>query len=1068
MLLCSVEAPAAAIEGSAKGWIIFLLIASFALFSAAVVYFLRQHVLKKKSLHSQKACRHYEYRSLRYRLLVFTGLLFVSVWCVRFAVDLFVLKGENVESGISATGGWNSVFGCILHAFQTISFDEDYDNYIKTGQLLIRTLCGGETVWAFWHGFYASLLNVLAPVAGGAVVVEFLSEFFPKIALWRIRNFYPKQKKYYFSELNEKSLALAKDVVRKAEDPVRIVFADVLRDDAAEDARDLIDEAQRYGAVCVRDDIMLIRFTPGKPVRFLQRAARRIAARFEIAPAVRPPVCVFLIDENENSNLQMLTSLLARKDEVLKKADIYVFQSDDKDSRFEEEVSFIINQQKRLILEGLPAGEDRDAALRERLPSVTPVNGVRNMAMLQMMRMPLFEPLADRAAEEGENKQLHVVIFGSGVIGTELFLNATWFGQMLDYTLHITMVSKEAQTADPAKKKEGALKNAPGGFEDRLNRLNPEILRSGDETDPLLAYDGENRNPPYFYYKYVEADVMLGDLKTTLEAHSDTALPLTDADYYIVALGSDEDNFTLADQLRQIVGCEHMKKAAERKQAGTPQAAGKKTVISYVVYNADLCSALNEKCGYCYAENGCDVYMRAFGSMEEVYSMDAVMFNCVRTDAADIGEKYDEKNSGQRRGRNLSAAQKKKEAESNEKKRGEEKLNRSKDSYSFYSDIARRLFRRYMAFSAGETHDSVFSLGDGELLQRGLERMEENFRRSVFSLENVEEKRALHRRLAWLEHRRWCAFMRSKGFRNPEGSLSQYVSLRLTEHADGENKIIPLKLHGCLAEAGADEIQAVYDDAGFLVTGTQRLMGTAGDRLDMVNAAVDAALERTLQKEKAEAEKSKAPGAGNTAAPQPAAKVLPRETRKMRKTARKQRALIEKRAKPGSRSHAEITAARATLESAAARKERSRWEPKKKFYKLWDYPQYGYGSEETLDMQYDLWGRPHLSPAAADSAISAADVHRINGVYYAQPWAAAAAVCAAPEISEALACAKDKKVISLAVAMAAEEMSEDVNARDSAGSAVRVKLFPLQSLTAFYEKQRDAVPLLVYCQNEKQ
>lgn len=836
------------IEITPTPFIWFFFVASIVLFLWALIYFLVQIVFRRPGYQLKHEDEHREHKSLQFLLLITTLILFGSVWNLRFSADLFALTHPELNLKVEATHWVDSLFGCVLHALQTVSLDESYAVYVEAVKAMAGSLIC-ENAWVTGaFGVYASILNVATPLFGGAVLVELLSELFPQVKLWWIRNFSHKDK-YYFSELNEKSLALAKSILKKTKS-VRLIFADVLRDDISEDERDMVDEAQRYGGVCVRDDIMLIRFSKSWPFRHLAKLFYKFIGK--------SLVYVFLIDDNENSNLQMLTSLLSQEDEILKRANIYIFQSDDKESRFEEEVSFIIDQQRKIIMDNASPEEkgDEKGVLRERLPNVIPVNGVRNMAMLQMMRMPLFEPLADRTDESG--RRLHVVIFGSGVIGMELFLNVTWFGQMLDRELHITVISKEPQTAHkqapsgetdgsehgentafPGEEDSGGCKGAAqGGFKDRLNRLNPEILQSCNKDSDFLKCRDEKTNPPYFHFEYVETDVMLGDLSSTLkQVDVQEELSLLDADYYIVSLGSDEDNFTVADQLRQIVAWSHIEKANTGNDV-------KHTVISYVIYNSALCNSLNKCCGYSYSPEGNDIYMRAFGSMEEVYGVDSVMFDNIQNEAVEIGAIYEGKHRDFLHRRAL-AGRKKRE----EKERNANKVKRALDSYSYYANIARRSFRMHLAFSAGVEHKSVFACGDYNLFQQELKQMEEQLKEKVFRIPSDDHKMKMLYDLAWLEHRRWCAFMRSKGFRNPGGSLEKYLSMSLPEHKPGRNKILPLKLHGCLVESDREErFAAEYDDAGFLVVGTEVSHDTDGDTLDKVTDTVNGKNEKPAEK----------------------------------------------------------------------------------------------------------------------------------------------------------------------------------------------------------------------------
>jgi hypothetical protein len=145
------------------------------------------------------------------RMLIFSGFLLCAIWCIRFAVGYYAIATWSPSSKELPLTYLEEVFNSINHSFQTFSMDEDYTEYIKNGKAMFYDLFGDDTVWATVYGVYASLLGFIAPVIGGAIIFEILARIFPKLklffsylAVWR--------EKYYFSELNEASLALAKSV----------------------------------------------------------------------------------------------------------------------------------------------------------------------------------------------------------------------------------------------------------------------------------------------------------------------------------------------------------------------------------------------------------------------------------------------------------------------------------------------------------------------------------------------------------------------------------------------------------------------------------------------------------------------------------------------------------------------------------------------------------------------------------------------------------------------------------------------------------------------------------------
>ena len=101
-------------------------------------------------------------------------------------------------------------------------------------------------------------------------------------------------------------------------------------------------------------------------------------------------------------------------------------------------------------------------------------------------------------------------------------------------------------------------------------------------------------------------------------------------------------------------------------------------------------------------------------------------------------------------------------------------------------------------------------------------------------------KKELLDELAWLEHRRWCAYLRTKGFTNPGKSESgdykyvKYLNIDNKEHPREEaHKFISLKLHPCLVECSKKGIASSrFDDRGFLITESEVMQIPSTDYLD--------------------------------------------------------------------------------------------------------------------------------------------------------------------------------------------------------------------------------------------
>ena len=430
------------------------------------------------------------------------------------------------------------------------------------------------------------------------------------------------------------------------------------------------------------------------------------------------------------------------------------------------------------------------------MPYVFPVNIVRNMADTLMQEVPLFEPLIG-----SEQKELTVTILGGGSIGTEMFMAAYRFGQILDVKLNINVVSKEAEYSDD---------NDNLGFNNKINFINPEILRSAHSKDELLIYNCDESDPkwsePYMDYRYISANVLSDNFISRFESDES----LLNTDYFIIALGNDEDNFMMADRIKCIIGKYHLVNAPERK-----------TVIAYNIYNSQLSSKLNELKTRKYINNGkkdCDIFMYAFGGKDEVYSCDNVFFEGIKYSAYLTGKAYAEhtvRTPEQARQWNEEALK---------KKYGE----MLKEIYNHMSNLARSMHLKYKIFSSGiyclkDCNMSVFhenydpSNKDDYDRQR-LEQYKKNvidIDMSTMSEDDKKEKCKLLHRLAWLEHRRWCAFMRTCGFRYVSlQDMEKFYKLSSFEHKAKDHKFIPLKLHPCLLECSQNGIFIKLADNG--------------------------------------------------------------------------------------------------------------------------------------------------------------------------------------------------------------------------------------------------------------
>ena len=707
-------------------------------------------------------------------IMIFSAGLLASVWCLRYAVGYHSI----ITSAENNLKWWEEIFNSFVHALQTFSMDEDYTQYITDGKIMVESLYGVGSRAISAYGAYASILNVVAPVAGGAIVFEVIANIFPRVRMFGA-TFFRWRKIYYFSELNQFSLALAKSIYKNDARKILkrrklIVFTGVHSDSENETDYEFLMEAKRMNAICLRDDI--------KHVSKVRKSS------------------YYLMSENEFENLQAFTRLSGRTcKNCLKKSKVYLFVQTDAYVQIEKQV--------RNRLKHSENGEKPFKATE--MPIILPINSYRNLIYNLFTEVPLYEPLL---CKKKNKDKLELTIIGNGIIGMEALLGAYWMGQMTtvidgkmtDVKLKINVLSKEDENE----------------FWSKLDYINPEIERTANEKDKILHAANAVERLPYFEVNYSKVDV-----KTEGFWNEDDPCIL-EADYIIVALGNDTDNVDIAEKLRCHIGKAHLE-----KEEFSP------TVISYAVFDPAISILLNGDKG-CnnYSKEKHDIYMHAFGGLHQVYSCDNIFMSQNTVIAKEIGEAYT----------NVAV-------DIDYVKTNEKRAESENENYKYWANISRALHIKYKVFSLGWIKSSVFDSEDNangvvDITKHNNEVSDlcAKYRRvsSIRNFENFDAEELLAREdverrkhiLAWLEHRRWCAFTRTMGYQTTD-AIKRNVEL---SNGRPDYKNMLLKLHPCLVEAVRPQNDNdVYISASFLPDGrvdeATAFMGEPLDMLDRVS-----------------------------------------------------------------------------------------------------------------------------------------------------------------------------------------------------------------------------------------
>lgn len=653
------------------------------------------------------------------------GFVFAAFF-IHYAVGYFQLRQLGEE--LSRMSYVEECLDSLFRAVRTFGVPEHFTDFVADFRGMLAVVCSKES--ARLHDalvVYVALVDGAILFEGSALILGIFTKVFPRLKLaWENVNYF--REKCYFSGLNPQTLALAKSMIATSRAEKRwlrplIVFTDTYVDKEEESSTELLLEAKQIGAICLRDDLA------------------------HVWKAWWGKRHYFLMEENEYANLPALMGLVEESNvRCIKNARIYLFAQ----SNMYERLNRNIRRQLK------------EKCTDDELPALIPVNAYRHLVNNLMLEVPLYEPLVHKTEHRDK---LGVAVLGNGCIGTEALLSAYWFGQMMTGTKETPEQKGDISAVNLTLY--AVSQDSLEVFNSKLDYVNPEIRRScatfsakgePQPADDCLCrgYEANEKNAPYATIHYQKADVKKGHL-----SEEDAWL---DADYFIVALGSDADNIAVANKLNAYFGRKHLEN----------QDKSKHTVIAYVVYNSNLCRALNADFK---AENG--VFMYAFGGLDEVYSCDNVFMSKSCVKAAQTGQAY---------------------ARVNEQAHFEAQRKRADDdkaNYTHMSDIARAMHIRYKIFSLGWVETTVFDSKrerDEELLR--LSRMYTRvcgLSADALSVEDRMEQKDLKDKceaLAWLEHRRWNAFLRSMGYRRSTE----------TNH--------PLKLHTCLVETCSPDEKA--------------------------------------------------------------------------------------------------------------------------------------------------------------------------------------------------------------------------------------------------------------------
>ena len=342
-----------------------------------------------------------------------------------------------------------------------------------------------------------ALLFVVAPI----LTFSFVLSFFKNFAAYRKILTHPSAPLYVFSELSEKSLALAKSIVKENEKAL-VIFSDVYEKDE-EESFDLIEESKEIGAICLKNHMLSLN------LKFKSKNSS---------------IYFFAIAEDDSENISQALSII--------KNPIYRYR---KNTRFyifsitTEGELVISNLQSGLVEEIKAAGEDKSKRKPEIL--IKRVNDMRSLVYRTLYDEG--EELFHNAITVGENEKLvSALVLGTGGQGGEMIRALSWFCQMentdVKYRVKINAFDKDKKAKE------------------KFTAICPELM---DERYNGVYVDGEAQYRIDIY----------GDIDIDTTDFTDKVRSLGPISYTFISLGTDELNVKAAVTLRTLFEQLHQK-----------------------------------------------------------------------------------------------------------------------------------------------------------------------------------------------------------------------------------------------------------------------------------------------------------------------------------------------------------------------------------------------------------------------------------------------------------------------------------------------------------------------------
>lgn len=380
------------------------------------------------------------------------------------------------------------IFMAVHNSLRIFILDGDFN-------IIVESLKGQNVALRVCFSLYSIILYVIAPILTFGNVLSLF-----KNIKGEIRYKWHKNKKHYImSELNEKSIALAKSICQKQKNAV-IVFTDVFEQNE-EDDYEMLTQARDINAICLKKDISHLDFISKKG-----------------------DVELFLIGDDEAENVSQAVKITTELNKKNSKHNVKVFVFSTKPG-----AAYIIDSIKyeNLLQHAGESGYGSDCFKLRR------IDEKQQLIWNTIPKMKLFD-IADRNL-----KTLSVLIVGFGSYGIEFFKMLVWYCQFEGYKLQINIVDKLGKR--PEEK---------GYIESIINRACPELLKKNcSDCDGDAQYDIKI---------FSGVDALTADIDELLLYDGDDADKMSMAERIkstnlaFVSLGDDDINIEVSIHLRSL------------------------------------------------------------------------------------------------------------------------------------------------------------------------------------------------------------------------------------------------------------------------------------------------------------------------------------------------------------------------------------------------------------------------------------------------------------------------------------------------------------------------------------